>query len=518
VYLLSNNVLFIVAGLALQIGLPSMLSRAGFGAYTTIQGISSWINNVMVAGTIATIGKLIAAEPERARRIQRAGLRLNVVLALAIAVIFVAGAPVVAWLLHDPSKTSAIMLAGMISAGYAVYAVFVGTANGLHDWFKQAALSTGFAYIRAGLMVGLAAAGFGVIGVIGGWIVAVVIILLTAIVWVGMPGRDGPVGEAAPIAPIARLFASIAVYMILFNLLMFVDTFLLKRLMDEYFTTHSSELAASLEHVMPWVVHKTGYHVNPSSLADVQVGYYGAVQNLARLSYQITLAATFVVLPLVSRSTFDKDPELTRRYVATTLRYTMIGAAAIGVVMAANPVDVLGLMYPADFGSYGGAALPFLALGNIAFSVVAVAAAIFNGAGQAKTASVLIGITLVVAIIGNYIAIPIAAESGNALAAAAAVTGGSMVFGAALYGIVLHRRFGAFVPVLSVVRVAAATAAAMAVGHFLPLHGKVMTLVEAGVVVIVFLVVLVVTRELGARDLEAIKAIRRKRTPQGEAT
>jgi hypothetical protein len=40
-----------------------------------------------------------------------------------------------------------------------------------------------------------------------------------------------------------------------------------------------------------------------------------------------------------------------------------------------------------------------------------------------------------------------------------------------------------------------------------------MTLVEAVVVGATFLVVLVITRELGTRDLEAIKAVRRKRAP-----
>jgi hypothetical protein len=54
---------------------------------------------------------------------------------------------------------------------------------------------------------------------------------------------------------------------------------------------------------------------------------------------------------------------------------------------------------------------------------------------------------------------------------------------------------------------------ALAVGRALPLHGKLMTLVEAVVVVAAFVAVLVITRELGTRDLDAIKAVRRKRAP-----
>jgi hypothetical protein len=42
-----------------------------------------------------------------------------------------------------------------------------------------------------------------------------------------------------------------------------------------------------------------------------------------------------------------------------------------------------------------------------------------------------------------------------------------------------------------------------------------MTLVEAVILLDKFLIVLVGTRELGKRDLEAIKAVRQKRAPGG---
>src|SRR5204863_4775273 len=103
-------------------------------------------------------------------------------------------------------------------------------------------------------------------------------------------------------------------------------------------------------------------------------------------------------------------------------------------------------------------------------------------------------------------------ESGNTLVVAAAVTGGAMVLGAIISGFALMKRLGAFLPLLSLVRIGIATGAALAVGRFVSLgHSKLMTLVEAGMVGFVFLVVLIGTRELGKRDLEAIKAVRKKR-------
>jgi O-antigen/teichoic acid export membrane protein len=186
------------------------------------------------------------------------------------------------------------------------------------------------------------------------------------------------------------------------------------------------------------------------------------------------------------------------------------------VVIAANPTDMLRLLYAEDYARFGGPALGMLALGNVAFSVFAINGTILNGAGETRAAIIAAGITLALAAIGNYIAIPYAVEDGSTLVVAAAVTGGAMVVGAILSGVLLTRKLGAFLPILSLVRIGIATGAALAVGKFLVLPpGKLMTLVEAGVVGVVFLVVLIGTRELGARDLAAIKAVRKKRAADG---
>lgn len=506
---------FMFAGLVIQFRLPNILSRAAFGSFSLVSNIASLVNNVLVTGTIQAVSKFSAAEPGKARLVQQAGLRMHVRLGLVIAVGFIAAAPLVAWLLHDMSKTAPLMLAGLIVGGYSFYAVFVGTANGLHQFHKQAGLDVTFATLRVVGLLGMAMAGLGVIGVIGGWVAAVGIILMAAIVWVGMPGKIA-VGDRLPVAPLIKFFVGVAVYLVLFNALMFVDSLLIKRLTTEYYAAHAGELTAAIDKVIPWSAKLVGYHADPSVLADVQNGYYAAAQNLGRLAYQAIIAATFVVFPLVSRSTFTEDKETTRRYVEVTSRYSLMFAMAIGVVIAANPNDMLGLLYAEDYAAHGGPALAMLALGNVAFSVFAINGTILNGAGQTRAAIITAAITLVLAAVGNYIAIPMAAESGNVLVVAASVTGAAMVVGAVISGLALTKQLGAFLPLLSLIRIGIATGAALAVGKFLVLpHGKLMTLVEAAIVGIVFIGVLIGTRELGARDLEAIKAVRKKRATGG---
>jgi O-antigen/teichoic acid export membrane protein len=500
---------FMMIGLVIQVLLPRILSRTVFGAFGVVNSFISPVNNVMVTGSIQAVSRFISHEPAQARKVQAAGFRMHLLVGLGVAAVFAASAPLFAWFARDQSKTLPLLVGALIVAGYSFYAVMVGTANGLRQFNKQAGLDIAFATLRAVGILGMAVLGLGVVGVVAGWVIAVACILVLASVWVGLPSHSDR--AAISVRPLAGYFAQVAVYLVLFNLLMFADTWLLKRLITEHYLPLIDRHVEALDALVPSARSVAGFYPTASSLADGQVAYYTAVQNLARLSYQAIIAATFVVFPLVSRSTFSQDKEVTKRYISVTMRYSLMFSMAISVVMAANPQDVLGLMYSPDYASLGAPALVALALGNVAFSLFAIGGTILNGAGLTRAAIFTAAVTLTVAIIGNYIAIPLATTDQQALLYAASVTGGSMLFGAVVSGVVVYQRLGAFLPWLSIVRVLAAMACAMLVGKFLPLHGKLMTLVEAGVVGLVFVGILLVSKELGKRDLAAIVAVRKKR-------
>ncbi|MEO6777640.1 MAG: oligosaccharide flippase family protein [Kofleriaceae bacterium] len=515
-YIAFAKLYFMVAGLVVVFKLPGLLNHAAWGSYSFVNSLVSPVNNVLNTGTIQSVSRFSAQEPDKARRVQNAGLRMHLVMGLPLALIYIAAAPAIGWVFSDASKVAPVALGGLILGGNAFYTVFVGTANGMHQFHKQAGFDITFATLRSIGLIGMAMLGLGVVGVMGGWVVAVGLILVISAIGVGLPGRIAK-QDRLPVKPMLKFFLHIAVYLALFNMVMFVDTWILKFHATAYYDSHATQYASSLDQVVPWAKTTVGYHPQSSQLADVQVGYYAAVQNLARLSYQAIIAATFVVFPLVSRSTFTDDKDTTRRYIEVTVRYSLIFAAAIAVAMAANPTAILGIVYAPDYAQIGGPALALLALGNIGFSVFAIAGTILNGAGFTLYAQITAGITLALAAVANFIAIPLALESGHVIEVAAGVTGGAMVVGAVITGLVVRKQLGAFLPLLSLARIAMAGAIAIAVGRVVPVHGKLMALVVAALVAVVFLVVLVVTRELGKRDLEAIKAVRRKRAPGGEA-
>jgi O-antigen/teichoic acid export membrane protein len=506
---------FMFAGLILQVRLPAILTHAAYGAYSVVAGWVSPINNVMVTGSIQAVSRFIAQKPEQARLVQHAGLRMHLYIGVPVAIAFFAASPLIAWFQHDWSLVAPLMVAAAIVGGYAFYAVFVGAANGLRQFHKQAGLDITFATLRVGGIVAAATIGAGVIGMIAGWVIAVLAILVVAAVWVGVPARQ-PKADRLPVAPMMKFLIGVGVYLVLFNVLMFVDTWLLKRLATEYYVEHEPRMMVAAREAVPWLDRVFAYQPSASVLADVQVAYYTVVQQLARLSYQAIIAATFVVFPLVSRSTFEDDRDTTRKYVEVTMRYSLMFAMAIAVVMAANPTALLDVVFAADYAELGGPALAALALGNVAFSLFAIAGTILNGAGYTGPAIATAAITLALAVVGNFIAIPMVGPGKQLLLVTASVTAGAMVVGAVLSGLVLRKKLGAFLPVLSLVRIAVAVGAAIGVGRVIPFRTPLMSLVEAGVVGVTFLVVLVATGELGKKDLAAIRRVRTKRGTQGE--
>jgi len=79
--------------------------------------------------------------------------------------------------------------------------------------------------------------------------------------------------------------------------------------------------------------------------------------------------------------------------------------------------------------------------------------------------------------------------------------GSAMILGAVL----VKRVAGGFVPVLTAVRVPVAIAAVVALGWKMPWMGKPMVLVQAAGIAVIYVVALVLLREVGKDDLNVLK-------------
>jgi O-antigen/teichoic acid export membrane protein len=472
---------FMLAGFLQRVLLARVVGPAEYGAFSVVNNAISTVNNTMVQGTIQSVSKFTAEDDARAGAVQRAGLKMQAVLGGLVALAVILAAPVLARFVKAPEHVPLFRLVAAIPLIYAFYAVYVGTANGLRKFHVQAGFDVGFSTAKtilllAGAMVGRWL-GHSVAGAFLGFIGAALVILVVAGRTIGMrPGE-----RTFPARNLVVFMFGVAIYTLLINLALNYDLLLLRRFAGA---------------------------VVPGAPADALAGAYEAVRNLALLPYQALLVVTFVIFPLVSRATFAEDRAATAAYVRQTFRYALLLGAALAVVLSARPAVLLAILYPPAYG-VGAAALPILAAGIVALALLSIGCSIVTASGRPDIAIFLVALTLAVGSAAAFAIVPAAAPGPAMLRAAAAATALGMLAGLVAVLVYLWRRFAAWPPLASVLRVGLAVAVAVGLGRVLPGAGKIAGLAAIAASAAVFAAVLLLAREFGATDREKFAKILR---------
>jgi O-antigen/teichoic acid export membrane protein len=463
------KIYFMLTGAVQRFLLNNILGAANLGDFAIVNSFVSIINNTVVQGTIQGVSKPTAEDDARAGAVQRAGLRLQGGLGLLLAVIILTGSSALAAFWHTPRLASYFRIAALIPLLYAVYAVFVGSANGLRRFRTQASFDVGFSTLKTALLVGLAVV-WSVTGAFAGFVAAAAIILLVAARVMRLPAG----GEPFPTRRIATFMGAVVVYTALLNLALNSDLLLLRR----------------------FALSAPG--VDAIAAATV-AGNYEALRTFAILPYQALLVVTFVIFPLVSRATFAADREATRAYVSQTMRYALILAGLMGIVLAARPSALFGTIYKPELRA-GAAALPILVAGQCCLAMLSVACSILNAAGRTRAPLLLMILTLAIGSTGIALFVPQAAPGTPMLITTATATAVATGIGLLAALVVLRTQLGGMPPVATIVRVALALAGAVVAGRLVPGHGKLLGFAVMAMVGLAYLAILVITREFGPED------------------
>lgn len=470
---------FMVSGFLQRWLLTRFIGPAEYGAFSVVNNVVSTVNNTIVQGTIQSVSKFTAEDDAHAVAVKRAGLVMQSFVGVLVAVGFFLGAPLIADVTNAPGYVPWFRLVALIPLIYAFYTVFVGSANGQRRFRLQASFDVGFSTAKTILLLGGAIigrqTGHAVTGAFLGFIGAAVLILTVSAAAVGLP-------RGADRFPASRLMAYMigaVAYTLLINVALNYDLVLLRRF---------AGAATDQLH------------------ADALVGNYEALRNLALLPYQALLVVTFVIFPLVSRSTFTEDHQATRVYISQTLRYAMMIGAALAVVLAARPFALLSILYKPGY-TEGARALPVLVLGVWGLAILSVMGSIINASGRPRVAVGLMAATLAVGGAAAFALVRNAKPGPAMLLASATATTIGVAAGLLLAVIYLRHRFGAGPPVLTALRVAVAAALAIVAGQFFPSGGKLMGLLALGAVELAFVAALVILRELGPADAAKFRRV-----------
>ncbi len=371
IFIGAAKIFFIVSGFIQQLLLPRLLGTAGFGDYGVVSNAAvSVLNNATVQGTINSVSKFTAEDDAPRRRRQAGGAEA-------------AGdrrRPAGAGVLRlaprcSPGTTSIreftplFRIVALIPLLYSLYSVFVGSANGLRRFRAQAGFDISFSTTKTspgGGGCGGRRCGRGAWP--AGWSTALLVLILSAVV-MRLPRRDQAAG-AFPMRPAAR----------------------------PSWAGSCSTPCSSI-----WRCNWTSCCCGGSpalgtaatQASELERPVSGRAHLRAAALSGCCLAITFVIFPLVSRSTFEQDREATRVYVTQTLRYAIILSGAVAAVVVARPAGLLTLVYPAAFRD-GAPALPVLVAGIVCLSLMGVSGSIINASGRLRATILLTALTVVV--------------------------------------------------------------------------------------------------------------------------
>ena len=500
---------FMVGGALITFGLPYIFARYGdgralYGQYYDLNNILSIFSMVMVSGVMQSIAKFVAARPDQAGGVVRQMRTMMLVLGTLIGGGFMVAAPTIALSRGNPDLVLGYRAAGLILFCYGIYTVYIGTLNGRKLFFRQALYDFGFTTLKATLVLGMALAGFGVIGAFSGFAAAAVIIMCLAI-W-----RVGPSLGEGPREPSLYAFAAkVIVYTVVFNLIFKLDGVLIKPALMEFLAEDMGWLPG-VQSLGEWMSSAGELAGQMQNQSDRLMADYGMAVALSRMPWQATIAITFVVFPMVSAATFQNDRARTQLYIRQTMRYTMLLVGAAAVVLMAVPQAVFGVL-PADYAG-GAEPLVWLAPAYFFFSMFNVINTLLISADRAGSALV-IGVATLALAAALYLTIMTDASSAEGLLTrAGACTLIAFAVGTALGLGALWREYGAPMPAMSVVRVGLVGAALFVAGRMAPPLGKIGSIGLAVGIGLAYVIALFIIREFDAEDRARFgKIIRRGR-------
>ena len=385
------KVWFLLTSAVIQLGLPIFLgSPEKFGIFKIITESIGWINMVMITGTLHAVSKLVSEHPDRAQALVNLAVKIQLLLGVPVALLYVLASPFIAARFNDPSLIPLLRLSAGILFFYAFYAIFVGYFNGLKHFVRQATLDVTFSTVKLVFIVGLVLLGFGVGGAVFGFVAAAGFVCIASVIWVLRRRRAGEGTDPLPRSEAAASMKRMAGYLLLImaytfalNGVMRIDFLLLRAIV--------SEVPASFVGLEDLFV----------LMANQFAGFYGAVLNIARIPYQGVIAVTFVIFPLVSEATFRDDQAQTRIYIRSTLRYCILLIGVVALLLAFNSDSIIAALYSEEY-QQGAVALSILSVSIIFFALLYVASTIIIGSGHPLVAFAIMGVSLVTSAVANF--------------------------------------------------------------------------------------------------------------------
>jgi O-antigen/teichoic acid export membrane protein len=405
-YITLSNLFFMLSGYLTNVWLARHFGPHVYGQYSVLLALMTIISIIQNSGPPQALTRLISQNIKDAKLWFLNGLVFQLIATLLIALIVIIFSPSLANFINEPGLTNTIKLLALVFPIYGLFVMHLGYYSGLHEFGKQAFISTIYAIAKLIFVIVLAYE-FGVSGAVLGFVLAPLL---------GMLGSNTFPKENInkdKIKVLAFKSFPLTLFAIVTVLQLSVDLIAVKKLLP---------VAAA-------------------------AGLYAACQNIALIPYYGLSSISNVVFPGITKHQIAGNLEQTRNIISSSLRYQYIILVPTCLFIAAISRQILVLLF-GDLYATASSALSLLMIGYIFLSLFMLAGSILNALSKSYSAVAISATGVITTIVLCWLLIPKIGIQGAALSVGIA---SFMIFGAA-YGLIFHlTKFK--VPIISIVKV-----------------------------------------------------------------
>ena len=262
-FLSLGQVVFAFSGYLVNVGLARILGPDVYGQYGVTISVLIWLEILLSVGLATATTKMAAELPESAKTIVRLTLKYTVYcsLILLFLTLFMAG-PIAGWL-SDDQLSVYLRIAAVDLLFYGILKVLMAVYNGIRRYAKTSLIIIVYAISKAGLIVGLAAGGFGIKGALVGNFIATVFGLIIGF-WFMKQLEERPVDR------------------------------------ERFYSALKISLPSTIWAICIILLMSTDLWVAKAIIGGETIGYYVAAAALAKLVYFLSTGIRMIVLPEIS--------------------------------------------------------------------------------------------------------------------------------------------------------------------------------------------------------------------------
>jgi O-antigen/teichoic acid export membrane protein len=466
---------FLLAILTASLG--AVDGTAAFGVWGTVFAVINPINMMFATGALQLVSQLAASHGRAFGGAFYRAARTQAFIGIAAFAALLLLAPVIASeLLHDPAYTPYLRLAALIPVFYGLRALYQGYLNGVRRFSAQAWIDIGASVARMTFVLGGAALGLGVLGAIGGFGFAALLLLVVAALWIRPPR-----GATALQWSTGRLLS-------------FQSKVMLATLATYYLTTFDLLAVKAFAAADPLV-------------ADRLAGYFTAGQRLAQIPMTLVVALVYVMFPLIAKNARSTDATEGARVLRLGMRAMLLLLVPATVILAASAHESLLLVFPSiartmtetgDTATVVSQPFEILVIAYVLYTFLLTASTLITADGRPGTALAIVLATLVLARLFTWQGALQLGPQGAALGSGAAWLAGSAAAAA-----VLLRRYGTIVSLASAGRIVFCGAVLWLAAQAWPAAGLTL-LVKDALLGVLFITLVIAVREVSIAELKGL--------------